>query len=168
MSIIFSILKSLAILSLVSVVAALIFSQYPFWQVFTIAIVIQFVLYHAISITNTAIQKHFYIKELDTVLQQAATVVCPCDKKQQATIPLNINGKNVYKCEACQRNVRVNINTETLLETDIIDVDQSQINMVKKFDDLLGQLKEEDTTSPSTLSENDRNNFIKKINDTDE
>jgi hypothetical protein len=57
------------------------------------------------------------IKQTEIKSKQQATVVCPCDRNVETTIPININGDNTYKCPGCMKNISVYITTKTALTT---------------------------------------------------
>ena len=50
-------------------------------------------------------------------------VTCPCDKKVQTTIPIEMNSDNSYICGQCDKRIRVLLETKTVLKTDPILVD---------------------------------------------
>ena len=57
------------------------------------------------------------LKIIEQQLKQQATVVCPCDRNVETTIPININGENRYKCPGCLKDVTVFVSTKTALAT---------------------------------------------------
>jgi hypothetical protein len=57
------------------------------------------------------------IKELS---YQVVEVVCPCLQKTKEIVPLRLNEPTVYKCNTCSKQVRVFVQTETVLVTEPI------------------------------------------------
>lgn len=49
-----------------------------------------------------------------------ADVVCPCDKKVQSTIPIEMNTDNSYICGQCNKRISVLLEVKTALKTDPI------------------------------------------------
>jgi len=70
------------------------------------------------------------IKELS---YQVAEVTCPCAQKTKEIVPLRLNEPTVYKCNACSKQVRVYVQTETVLVTEpIADTSLSGIDELIK------------------------------------
>ena len=57
------------------------------------------------------------LRVLEEQSKQKATVICPCDRGIETTIPININGENRYKCPGCIKDVTVFVTTKTALAT---------------------------------------------------
>jgi len=57
------------------------------------------------------------LKLLQEQSKQKATVICPCDRGIETTIPINVNGENKYKCPGCIKDITVFVTTKTALAT---------------------------------------------------
>lgn len=52
-----------------------------------------------------------------------ADVVCPCDKKVESTIPIDMSTENAYTCSQCQKRIGVILDVKTVLKTDPLPED---------------------------------------------
>ena len=86
--------------------------------------------------------------ELEAAIQHkkiTADVVCPCDKKVETTIPIDMNGDNSYICSQCDKKIKVIVTTKTFLKTDPISQDPLlDEKVLKNFDEALKDAKHND------------------------
>lgn len=54
--------------------------------------------------------------------KQSTIVVCPCDRKIETTIPINLDKQNSYICPGCDKKVSVFVETKTALSTEPVDM----------------------------------------------
>lgn len=69
---------------------------------------------------NAYIQAQLELQAATELKRISADVVCPCDKKVQTTIPIDMNSDNSYICSQCDKKVGVIVETKTVLKTDPI------------------------------------------------
>lgn len=133
---------SLLITTTVSVLSGLFFLNlnFNFWftaSFFFILQVIGFYFYGEHVKRKTAIIQ----AELELIAEAemkkiTVDVVCPCDKKVQTTIPIEMNSDNSYICGQCDKKIRVLLEAKTVLKTDPILTDPL------KSPDLLNTIQE--------------------------
>jgi hypothetical protein len=120
--IIFSFLVTLSI----SILAALFFLNFGFnfWLssvFFFLLQIIGFYFYgEHIKRKNAFIEAQLELQAATELKKITADVTCPCDKKVQTTIPIDMNGDNSYICAQCEKRVGVIVETKTVLKTDPI------------------------------------------------
>lgn len=67
-----------------------------------------------------------------------ADVVCPCDKKVETTIPIDMNGDNSYICSQCEKKVGVIVTCKTVLKTDpIVEDPLTKPDVIETFEKAL-------------------------------
>jgi transposase-like protein len=116
-------IKSLAITVAVSSVFGIFFSYFnvPFLTSFIFFLVLQFVCFYFygdfIKRRNSKLKLEAELKLGEEMSKQLKTVICPCDKNIETTIPISINGPNGYICQGCNKNITVFIETKTALST---------------------------------------------------
>jgi hypothetical protein len=127
-SIIWKICKSLFLTISISILFGLFFFNvgYNFYIssiFFFIIQIIGFYFYGDYIKRKTAFQEAELQLKMNAELKKiSADVTCPCDKKVQMTIPINMNEDNFYTCSQCNKKVTVLVETKTALRTDPIDV----------------------------------------------
>jgi hypothetical protein len=72
---------------------------------------------------NAYIQAQLEIYEEMELRKITADVVCPCDKKVQTTIPIDMSSDNSYICSQCNKKIGVILDVKTVLKTDPIVAD---------------------------------------------
>jgi len=121
--IIFKLIKSIVITALVSIITSislgLFFGNYL--ACFLIATLLQFLFFYAVGeILKRKDSKkllEFSIKQQELMSQQSTTVVCPCDRKIESTIPIRLDRDNTYICAGCNKNINVKAEFKTALNT---------------------------------------------------
>ena len=122
-----SILKVLASLGLtvgISTLIALLFSDELFWFAWTIATVLQFVIFYFYN----RIYANKLIKDLELIrtdqIKEAnrnlVVVGCPCDEENKQTVDFRFDTENIFECNKCSKKFKVTSKLATLLITDPI------------------------------------------------
>jgi hypothetical protein len=94
---------------------------------------------------NAEIQAQLELEAAIQLKKITADVVCPCDKKVETTIPIDMNGDNSYICSQCDKKIKVIVTTKTFLKTDPISQDPLlDENILKNFDEALKDPKHND------------------------
>ena len=122
-----SIARSLLVLITLSLCAAFAFSSdvWGFARVFTIASIIQVVLYNVYRQIVALFAEKLFNDRISEYTKQGVEVTCPCSRAIKNLIPIQLNTDNSYKCLDCARNVTVNVEVKTFLETQPVDLDKS-------------------------------------------
>lgn len=121
------IVKSIITLVALSTASAFIFSseQFSFWKAFVVSAVIQIVVYRI----YVAIAVMFYDKLLNDRIteysKQGTEVTCPCARAVKHFIPIQLNTDNSYKCLDCTKNIAVDVEVKTFLETVPMDLEKT-------------------------------------------
>ena len=89
-----------------------------FWKGFTASLICHFL---AIVVINSLSRKKNIVAQLEDALGnvlalQTVKVTCPCGKGSYEE-PLFINKDNIFKCEVCRNTFRVDVDYETVLQT---------------------------------------------------
>ena len=122
-----SIVRSLLVLITLSTCAAFMFSNdaWGFARVFTIASIVQVVLYNIYRQVVVLFAEKITNDRISEYTKQGVEVTCPCSRAIKNLIPIQLNTDNSYKCLDCSRNVTVNVEVKTFLETQPVDLDKS-------------------------------------------
>lgn len=94
---------------------------------FVLFFVLQFLVFYIvgeifkIKKQKSLLEQDYKNKELLT--WQNLNVQCPCDKKIESLVPVKLNKENTYLCPGCNKNVKINIETSTVLVTNPINTD---------------------------------------------
>tara|TARA_R110000803_G_scaffold90853_1_gene158292 strand:- start:130 stop:561 length:432 start_codon:yes stop_codon:yes gene_type:complete len=94
-----------------------------FWRGFIGALICHFFF---VMFTTSAKNKDNRSDELEQVLDtllelQTTSITCPCGK-QTFTEPVFVNKENVFYCDKCSSNFRVDVNLDTVLQTKTPDL----------------------------------------------
>lgn len=110
----------------ISVLGGLFFLNFSFnfWYTtifFFILQVIGFYFYgEHVKRKNAALQAQLELLAAAELKKITADVICPCDKKVQSTIPIEMNSENSYVCGQCTKRISVLLEVKTALKTDPI------------------------------------------------
>ena len=72
---------------------------------------------------NARIEAQLELEAIAELRRITADVVCPCDKKVQTTIPLDMSTDNSYICAQCSKKVGVIVDIKTVLKTEPMQED---------------------------------------------
>jgi hypothetical protein len=122
-----TIVRSMLVLITLSSCAAFAFSSdaWGFARVFTIAAIVQIVLYNVYRQIVVLFAEKLANDRISEYTKQGVEVTCPCSRAIKNLIPIQLNTDNSYKCLDCARNVTVNVEVKTFLETQPVDLDKS-------------------------------------------
>lgn len=122
-----SIVRSLLVLITLSLCVAFAFSNdaWGFARVFAIASIIQVVLYNIYRQVVALFAEKLVNDRISEFSKQGVEVTCPCSRAIKNLIPVQLNTDNSYKCLDCSRNVTVNVEVKTFLETQPVNLDKS-------------------------------------------
>lgn len=114
---------SLAITSLVSVLAGLLFAGH-FWNVFFLVFILQVLFFYFFNSVyeNKLIEKAQQLKleEFKEQNKQVITVECPCDQKTRQDVSMRFDREVIYQCGKCQKNIKALANVKTVQTTEPI------------------------------------------------
>jgi hypothetical protein len=119
-------LYSFGITLIVSILGGLFFLnfQFNFWATslfFFILQVVGFYFYgEHVKRRNAVIQAQLELLAASELKKITADVVCPCDKKVQSTIAIEMDKDNSYICGQCSKRIGVILDVKTALKTDPI------------------------------------------------
>lgn len=92
-----------------------------FLPTFLFCILLQFLGFYFygeyIKRKNNRVRITAELKLAEEMSKQQATVVCPCDRGVETTIPIKIAGENKYTCPGCTKEIKVFVSTKTALTT---------------------------------------------------
>jgi hypothetical protein len=117
---------SLSLTLIISVMAGLFFLnfQFNFWATAIFFFILQIVGFYfygeRVKRKNAVIQAQLELLAASELRKITADVVCPCDKKVQSTIPIEMNAENSYICGQCNKRISVLLEVKTALKTDPI------------------------------------------------
>jgi hypothetical protein len=122
-------LYSFGITALVSVLGRLFCMNFGFnfWITSSFLFLLQIVGFYFygehVKRKNAFIQAKLELDAITELRKISVDVVCPCDKKAQTTIPLDMNTDNSYICSQCAKKVGVILDVKTVLKTEPIQED---------------------------------------------
>jgi len=115
---------TIVVSSIVSISLGIFFSNYIAW--FLLATLLQFLVFYivgeVVKRNNSKKMAEYILRQSEIQAQQSATVVCPCDKRINTTLPIRLNTDNTYECAGCKKDIVVNIELKTALITTPISV----------------------------------------------
>lgn len=115
---------SLAITISVSILGGLFCLNFGFnfWITCLFFFILQFIGFYFygehVKRKNAIIEAELEIIAVSELAKITADVVCPCDKKVQNRIPIEMNADNSYTCSQCNKRIGVIINVKTTLKTE--------------------------------------------------
>jgi len=71
--------------------------------------------------------------------KQGVDTVCPCARAMKHFIPIQLNTDNFYKCQDCDKNIAVNVEVKTFLETVPLDLDKTDTAFGVVYDKVTNQ-----------------------------
>lgn len=123
MSSLYKLFKSFTITALVSLLLALIFSDY-FWYVFGLTTLVQII----ISSIFAQVYSNRVIREFEDVRtaqikeanRNVVTLPCPCDERAEITLDYRFDQENIAVCSQCNKNIKCTAGIGTAVTTDPI------------------------------------------------
>ena len=133
-------IRSLLITSIISVLIGFALRNvFGFWEALSLAFAAQFVLSFAFSSFRINRVQNL-TEEFENELQQfldlsEISVPCPCGNYTH-TDNIFVNLENMYTCEKCKNDFKLVVNIVPTLVTDIIDIDQTAVNIATEIKDV--------------------------------
>lgn len=97
-----------------------------FWPWFLTLIVLQFIIFYIVGEIvknkNNKIALGIELKRLELVAQQSTNVVCPCDRRFEATVQVKLDRENSYTCLGCNKQIGIKMEAKTALLTSPVTV----------------------------------------------
>jgi hypothetical protein len=73
------------------------------------------------------------VEKIKEFSKQGMEVKCPCYLEKKMFVPIDLNGVNVFDCKECEKSISVEINTKTFMQTDMINLDKADENLIKAY-----------------------------------
>jgi hypothetical protein len=138
--IIFKILKSIFITLAVAIAISYFLSSFniPFLNTFLFTVGLQFLFFYFyggyVIRKGNKLRIQAELKFLEETARQKTAVTCPCDKRVEAIIPIDLSRDiNKYVCMGCNKNISVFSEFKTALATDPIDLNSADLEIVSKI-----------------------------------
>jgi hypothetical protein len=109
---------------------------------FLFIFILQFILFYFygehVKRKNAYILAQLELQAASELKKITADVTCPCDRKVQTTIPIDMNSDNSYICGQCSKKVKVLIDVKTVLKTDpVIEDPLKNPQLLKNVNEVL-------------------------------
>ena len=133
-------LRSLLITSIISVLIGFALRNvFGFWEALSLAFAAQFVLsfvFSSFKINRVQTLTGEFENELEQFLHLSEiSVRCPCGNYTY-TDNIFLNLENMYTCEKCKNEFKLVIDVIPTLVTDIVDVNQTGVDIAKEMKDV--------------------------------
>ena len=93
----------------------------PFLPSFIFAIFVQYfvgdIIVRVFAARDLRATREAEQKIVETMSQQYVNVKCPCDKKTEQLVMLNLNEENLYKCNDCQKDLKAMVGWKSFQTT---------------------------------------------------
>jgi hypothetical protein len=121
------ILKSLVTLFAISGTLSFAFSSnlQSFAKVFLFTTLMQILFYNIYRTIVTFLMSKMDLEKIKELSMQGCELSCPCDKTIKNFIPIRLNQDNSYKCLECNKNVKVDLEFKSFLQTEPINLEKS-------------------------------------------
>lgn len=132
------IIKSILTLLVLSSTTAFLFTndQTSFAKVFVLASLLQVIIYQVYMQAVKLFAEKLLNDRMVEYSKQGTDVVCPCARAVKHFIPIQLNTDNSYKCLDCSKNIAVNVDVKTFLETIPMDLDKSNAALDVVYDEI--------------------------------
>jgi uncharacterized membrane protein len=121
MSSILKIILSLTLTFGISLLIALFFPD-NFWSVFGLCSALQFIIFFFINRNKEAILitelERIKVQEIAELNRNTIIIGCPCDENNKQVVDIRFDRENIFECEKCNNNFKVNIEPKAVLTTD--------------------------------------------------
>lgn len=121
------IVKSITTLAAISTAISLIVSSehFHFWKSFAACTVVQVILYQIYIKIVELFSEKLLNDRIVEYSKQGVEVACPCARAIKHFIPIQLNTNNSYKCLDCTKNISVEVDVKTFLETVPMDLEKT-------------------------------------------
>ena len=129
-------IKSLVVVLFIAALSAFGLRQFiGFFEIFALAIAIQILasyIYKSLRISKAEELKQDFESAYNSLLALSnIDFACPCGKNT-FNEELFVNSENVFKCNVCSNDIRVDLKISPILQTEIIDINQTFEDLQKK------------------------------------
>jgi hypothetical protein len=126
-------IESISIFLVISLVFTLPFTNtyYDFAKYFLLVSVIQYILTYIYFNYLQFLAEKIKNERIKEYSKQGTEITCPCYLEKKFLLPLKFNESNVFNCLECKKDFSVDISTKTYLQTEIPDLDKSEIEYIK-------------------------------------
>jgi hypothetical protein len=126
-------IESISIFLVISLVFTLPFTNtyYDFAKYFLLVSVIQYILTYIYFNYLQFLAEKVKNERIKEYSKQGTEITCPCYLEKKFFLPLKFNESNVFNCLECKKDFSVDISTKTYLQTEIPDLDKSEIEYIK-------------------------------------
>lgn len=120
-------LKSVLVLAVISTCIASLFANniWTFLKAFTITTLLQVIAYNIYRQVVQLFAEKLMNDRISEFTKQGVELTCPCSRAVKNLIPIQLNADNSYKCLDCSKNVMVNVEVRTFLETQPLDLEKT-------------------------------------------
>ena len=128
-------LKPILILCVISTVSSLVFSNntLDFLKGFLLASLIQIILYNVYKNIIEFFALKLKVEKIKEFSKQGMEVKCPCYLEKKMFVPIDLNDVNIFNCKECDKSISVDITAKTFMQTDMIDLDKADENLIKAY-----------------------------------
>jgi predicted membrane protein len=132
---VFTILKPLLILISVSTAISLLFcdNTLSFIKYFVGASLAQFVIYNLYTKYLEIVAEKIKNERIKEFSKQGLDVKCPCYLEKSMFVPIQLGEDNSFKCGECDKFISVDVNVRTFCQTDIIDLDNAEAQLIEAY-----------------------------------
>lgn len=100
---------------------------------FLAATFIQVIFYNVYKTIIEFIAIRLQLEKIKEFSKQGMEVKCPCYLEKKMFVPIDLNNSNVFNCKECDKTVSVDITAKTFMQTDMIDLDKADENLIKAY-----------------------------------
>lgn len=128
-------LKPILILVLISAISSLAFSTnlVSFIKGFLLVSLIQIIFYNVYKNIIEYFTLKLQVEKIKEFSKQGMEVKCPCYLEKNMFVPIDLNNPNVFSCKECEKSISVDITAKTFLQTEMIDLDKADENLIKAY-----------------------------------
>ena len=128
-------LKPIFILCVISTVTSLVFTRdvFDFIKWFLLISLMQIIFYNVYKNIIEYFALKLQVEKLKEFSKQGMEVKCPCYLEKKMFVPIDLNEVNVFNCKECDKSISVDITAKTFMQTDMIDLDKADENLIKAY-----------------------------------
>lgn len=121
------IVKSLVTLFAISGILSFALSSntQSFVKIFLFVSLMQILFYNIYKTIVIFLTSKIDLEKIKELSMQGCELACPCDKSIKNFIPIRLNQDNSYRCLECNKNVKVDLEFKSFLQTEPINLEKS-------------------------------------------
>ena len=104
-----------------------------FLKGFLLASLIQIILYNVYKNIIEFFALKLKVEKIKEFSKQGMEVKCPCYLEKKMFVPIDLNDVNIFNCKECDKSISVDITAKTFMQTDMIDLDKADENLIKAY-----------------------------------